>query len=299
MDVIMFHSSREGLPSYLEDSFRQLRLFNPDVVVYFLTDANLTGDPIFERNKVIAVNKEEYYSDKISRFITQFQYSPKPDPYQFWIITATRLIYIENFIRVRNLHSVFHFENDVLLYCNLHNFYNTFLKLYSNLAITVGGPDKCMTGLMFIRNYKALERMTNFFVERLQLGKKQLMKTYGMDMVNEMTLMRVYSKDCPDQLELLPILPFGEFSTNYSEFNSIFDPASWGQFVGGSIQEMKPGTKPTDHYIGQLLIKHPEYSVIWKRDKQKRNQPYFKYDGQEVRINNLHIHSKELYKYLS
>lgn len=299
MDVIMFHSGREGLPSHLEDNFKQLRLFNPDVTIYFLTDADLTKDPLFEKYKVRSVNKDEYDSNKIGRFVMHFQYSTKTVAQQFWVITATRLIYIENFMRAKHLKSVFHFENDILLYCDLHSFYTKFLELYPNMAITVGGPDKCMTGLMFIRNCQALDKMTKFFIEKLLLGKNQLRQIYKMDMVNEMTLMRAYSKDYPDQLQFLPILPFGDFSTNYSEFNSIFDPASWGQFVGGSAQEMKPGTKPTDHYIGQLLIEHPEYSVIWKRDKRKRNQPYFKYDGQEVRINNLHIHSKELYKYLS
>ena len=117
-------------------------------------------------------------------------------------------------------------------------------------------------------------------------------------MVNEMTLMRAYSKDFPDQLEFLPILPFGEFSKYYGEFNSIFDPASWGQYIGGNIQEKQPGLKPDDHYIGQLLRKNLDYTIIWKQNGLGKI-PYFRYDDKEVKINNLHIHSKELYKYLS
>jgi hypothetical protein len=116
-------------------------------------------------------------------------------------------------------------------------------------------------------------------------------------MVNEMTLMRIYSKEYPELMKFLPILPFGDYSENYDEFNSLFDPASYGQYVGGTMNGV-PGAKPQDHYIGRLLEQHPDYTVVWKQEKQGR-VPYFKYDGQEVKINNLHIHSKNLNLYVS
>jgi hypothetical protein len=119
-----------------------------------------------------------------------------------------------------------------------------------------------------------------------------------MDMIHEMSLMRAYSKDYPEDLQHLPILPFGEFSKNYEVFNSIFDPASWGQYVGGTTDGI-PGAKPSDHYIGRLLQNNPDYTVIWKEDDQNRKIPYFDYQEKQVRINNLHIHSKNLHKYLS
>lgn len=295
----MFHSGRGTLPEYLEDNFKQLRLFNPDIRVYFLTDSEFVSDQLFFNYDIIALNKDNFYSDKISRFVCYFKYSDKPQLNQFWVITATRLMYIENFMKAYHISSAYHFENDILLYEDLHNLNETIVSNYPHMAITVGGPDKCMTGFMFIHNRKSLERMTQFFVDRLRIGKSRLVSMYHMDMVNEMTLMRAYSKDYSDQLEFLPILPFGEFSKNYEKFNSIFDPASWGQFVGGTAQECIPGAKPMDHYIGPLLKQNPEWTVIWKEDKQGRKQPYFKYDNGEVRINNLHIHSKELSKYIS
>jgi hypothetical protein len=299
MALVMFHSGRE-LPNYLESNFRQIRLFNPDTKIYFLTDHSFMKNPVFNKHDIIVLDKDLFYTSKISKFTIHFNYSKLPEDYQFWVITATRLMYIERFIRVFGLKDVYHFENDIMLYYNLRTHHEKFLKLYTNLAITVGGPDKCMTGLMFIKNCEVLELMTQFFVDSLKCNsRKHLMKQYGMDMVNEMTLMRAYSKEHPEQLQFLPILPFGEYSNNYNEFDSIFDPASWGMFVGGSAQELQPGIKPKDHYIGLLLMDHPEYSVIWKKDEENRNIPYFKYDDKEVRINNLHIHCKQLHKYAS
>lgn len=299
MDIVMFHSG-DAFPSFLEDNFRQIRLFNPVVTIYFLTDIQYLNNPIFKKYNITVLNKDSFYSSKISRFEICFKYRHKSNMYQFWVYTAIRLIFIENFIKTYKLNSVYHFENDILLYYNLSEFHKIFLKLYPHMSITVGGQDKCMTGFMFIRDGQSLSEMTQFFIDILEkYGKGRLMKIYNMDMVNEMTLMRAYSKDYPDKLMLLPILPFGEFSKGYDEFISVFDPASYGMFVGGSAQEKEPGCKPQDHYIGQLLREHPEYDVVWKVDDRNRKVPYFKYDGQEVKINNLHIHSKNLSLYMS
>jgi len=53
------------------------------------------------------------------------------------------------------------------------------------------------------------------------------------------------------------------------------------------------------YYIGQLLIQNPEYTVIWKIDDRGNKIPYFSGAGKEIKINNLHIHSKQLNKYIS
>jgi len=91
-------------------------------------------------------------------------------------------------------------------------------------------------------------------------------------------------------------MPFGEFSENLEVFNSLFDPASYGQLVGGTQSE-GPGAKPQDHYIGRWLIANPQYSVIWKEENRLKI-PYLNY-GSGIKINNLHIHSKNLHKYMS
>ena len=289
MIIVMFHSGK-SFPVFLEDNFKQLRLFNPDIPIYFLTDREWLGQDVFFKYNIVPIDKSNYASDDIRTFGVLFGRGEN----DFWTITTTRFMYIANFLQERNFHDVYHFENDVLLYIDLAKFNSLFCKLYLNLAITIGGPDKAMTGLMFIKNPQALCHMTSFFINLLKNNKcSQIRKIYETDMVNEMTLMRIYSKEYPDKMIPFPILPFGEWSKNYEVFNSIFDPASWGQFVGGTTDGIS-GAKPEDHYIGQLLREHPEYNVIWKL-----GIPYFKYDEKEVKINNLHIHSKNLNKYLS
>lgn len=293
MNIVMFHSGK-SLPVFLGDCLKQLRLFNPDIPVYFLINREHLTNPVFNLYNITTVDMSKYVSNDVYTF--DALYGRGRD--DFWTITTTRLMYVENFIFSNSMQDVYHFENDVLLYADIKKMHPVFVKLYKDLAITVGGPDKCMTGFMFIKRALPLRRMTYFFVQLLKSNSiHKIRKQYKVDMVNEMTLMRIYSKEYPELMKFLPILPFGDYSENYDEFNSVFDPASYGQYVGGTMNGV-PGAKPQDHYIGRLLEQHPDYTVVWKQEKQGR-VPYFKYDGQEVKINNLHIHSKNLNLYVS
>jgi len=299
MNVVLFHIGRNGLPEYQEDCFAQYRLFNPDLKTYFLTDKYLLEDSLFKKYDIQPMDKNDFHSSKIDHFITFFKHGRLLSPYQFWIVTALRLIYIENFMKSMKLKDVYHFENDVLIYRNISTINDKFQELYPRMAITPGGPDKCITGFMYIHDFAPLSKMTEFFVEMLRkYGKPNLMKMYGMDMVNEMTLMRAFSKEYPDDLQFLPILPFGEWSTNFEEFGSLFDPASYGQFIGGSAQDKIPGLMPSDHYIGQYMRSHPEVKMGWMSWDHLR-VPFVIYDGVAYDINNLHIHSKNLHLYKS
>lgn len=294
MDTVMFHTGRE-LPSFLEYTFKQFRLFNPVTNVYFLTDKQHVKDPVFSKYKIMTWDKCEFYSDKIRQFETLFNYGRE----DFWTVAATRFIYIENFLKKYRFEDVYHFENDILIYYTLADYESIFKKFYHDLAITVGGEIVAMSGFMFIKNSAALSRLTQYFVDLLsKYGIKGLIQKYHIPMINEMFLIRQYQWDYPNVLRCLPTMPVGEFSQNYELFDSIFDPASYGQFVGGTRHE-GPGAKPQDHYIGRWLTVNPDYDVIWYKDEKDRRIPYLSYDNNEVKINNLHIHSKNLDKYMS
>lgn len=294
INLIMFHSGTP-LPDFLEYNFKQIRFFNPDIRIYFLTDSNLINESIFIKYDIIALDKDIFYSDKVKDFESYFNYSSN----NFWTLAATRLIYIENLLKKYSLEDVYHFENDVLLYYNLEEHHEKFKKFYKNIAITTGGPDKSMTGFMFIKNHNSLSMLTDFFVNTLKkYGVNGTMRKYPMDMVNEMSLMKFYGiENGNDYIHNLPTLPFGDYSEHFEDFHSIFDPASWGQFVGGTRVE-GPGAKPQDHYIGVLLKQNPNWNVVWQKNNDL-NVPYFNKDGELFKINNLHIHSKNLKNYIS
>lgn len=293
MDLVLFHSGNV-LPKYLEACFKQIRIFNPDITIHFLTNNIHLASELFPRYKITPHEIESLYNAKIKRFETLYG----RERYNFWTITATRLFYLETFLKRNNLENVYFFENDVMLYYDLNEHHDKFLNLYDNIAITVGGDDKIMTGFSFIKSYKPLEKMTNYFISLIEeYGLLGIKNNFKVDMVNEMTLMRLYSY-YSSNIDFLPIMPFGKYLSIYNEFKSIFDPASYGQFVGGTPESEK-SIKPDDHYIGKMLQEHEDYKVVFEIDELRRFVPFFVYNGNHVKINNLHIHSKKLHKYLS
>jgi hypothetical protein len=112
-----------------------------------------------------------------------------------------------------------------------------------------------------------------------------------------MTLMRVYASDADSKLRPFPTMPVPPMNYKLDDFGSLFDPASWGQYVGGTRSE-GPGATPQDHYIGTWIKGLPEVRLTWIYQDHLRI-PCLIYGDMGYRINNLHIHSKNLHLYTS
>lgn len=293
MAIILYHAGNT-LPIHIPDMLNQLRFWNPTERIIFLASRTVRGHECFSRNKITFLNRETLRTKKVDNFLKHW--GRKED--DFWTVTATRFFYISECMRVFGIQSVFHTENDVLVYHDGEKYRNLFQTLVPYMAITPGGPDKCMTGWMFIRNYMALDEMLEWWTSLLSRhSHKEIKKRFETDMVNEMSLLKIYMNNSP-KLIPLPILPFGDYSNMFVYFNSVFDPASYGQLVGGT-REGVPGAKPKDHYIGQYFLNNPMSHVVFRLENNCK-VPYLQWTVDDsVRINNLHIHSKQLYKYVS
>lgn len=280
-------------PAYLERCIDQYLIFN-NTDLHILTDrANI---PLLKkRTGVFPAAIEDYASAKVARFESLFNYSRK----EFWTVSTTRLIYLENFLRERDLHHVCHFENDVLVYFNLEEYGCVFKQLYPNMAATPCDPDHLTSGFMYINDYTALEHMTDFFIKILaEHGVGGVIEKFKVYMVNDMTLMRRYADhDGAGRVGLLPVMPFGVFSQGFDQFNAIFDAAGWGQFVTGT-RTCGPGTTYAGHIVGGVLRAHPEYQIAWEVEDGLRF-PYFSYDDNRAKLNSLHVHSKNMCPYMS
>jgi len=277
-------------PAHLADCVEQYCLFNSGPL-YILTDReNLPYLPTGDNIHAFAI--EDYHSPKVARFESLYNYKPN----EFWCVTFTRLIYIENFLREHGLSHVCEFANDVLVYFNIDDYAQTLKRLYTGLALTPCGPQHVLDGFAYIGDWQALADLTGFFIKMLAtLGIDGIIGKYKYDMVNEMTMMHRYSEDVG--VNFLPIMPWGPYSQGVDEFGAVFDPATWGQYVGGTRTD-GPGAKPQNHHIGVMLGENPKYNVVW-RFKDGLRVPYFIHDGELTRINNLHIHSKNMRGFMS
>ena len=82
------------------------------------------------------------------------------------------------------------------------------------------------------------------------------------------------------------------YNENFKEFNSIFDGAAIGQYLGGVDPRNIPGN--TCGFINETCeIKYDKYTFKWVK-KGDNYLPYIEINSNLIPINNLHIHCKKL-----
>ena len=88
-----------------------------------------------------------------------------------------------------------------------------------------------------------------------------------------------------------------DYYHNVEHFDSIFDAAAIGQYLGG-IDPMHKNSEPG--FINETCIFNPSKCTFdWQLDEEGRKIPLIGCNGRQYKLNNLHIHSKALYKFAS
>jgi len=302
--IILTHIGNT-LPDYLETFIIQLKKFNTTKIVFLVNNSNLRN-PIFSNNNIDTYPIEELNTNLVQSFIGKFGHGDSSSHLRnieyggtdYWCVTATRLFYIYEYARKFDIDKYFHFENDVMIYCNV----DEILKEIKNnkeyldkILITRGTANKIMTGFVWVGNNETMFHLLNE-MNTYVMDKNDLFK-YGIDMINEMSLLHIYQNLNPDKIINLPILDSGEFSMGMENFDSIFDPASYGQFIDGIPSS--PGVSLiTESYIGDKIRSTPGIKIEFISIDGKRI-PFLINGGNKTKINNLHIHSKRLNLFLS
>lgn len=302
--IILTHIGNT-LPDYLETFIIQLKKFNDTKIVFLVNNSNVNKE-IFLNNGIDTYPIEELDTDLVRSFILKFGHGDLGSHLRnieyggtdYWCVTATRLFYIYEYARKFNINEYFHFENDVMLYCDVDEILKD-IKNNGNydgkILITRGTINKIMTGFVWVGNNEMMNHLLNEMNTYI-MNKNDLFQ-YGIDMINEMSLLHIYQKLNPDKMINLPILDSGLFSSGIEFFNSIFDPATYGQFIDGIPSS--PGVSLiTESYIGDAIRSTPEIRIEFISVDEKRI-PFLVNGGNKTKINNLHIHSKRLNLFLS
>ena len=194
----------------------------------------------------------------------------------FWRNCSKRIFYLYEFIKKYNLKNIIHLENDVLLYNKLN--FNFEEKIY----LTMDSKNRCIPGIIYIDNYKLLNNLIDNYDFK------------NNDMIN----MAKFYKTNKDIVKTFPIIDDSFensiYNENFKEFNSIFDGAAIGQYLGGV--DPKERKESTIGFVNETcVIKYNKYDFEWILEDFK--VPYIKINDKLIRINNLHIHCKDLNKF--
>ena len=287
--IILTHIG--SLPKYLKFTLQQIRFFNKDEKIIFIGDDKNEG--LFKKYNITYIKKNIKNNPKYNNLLLLdkkqniFNDYPTKD---FWVFTYARFYLIEEFLKDSPNQPFFFFENDIMIYNSLSKIEDYLKTLKGNIFFTVGDDTRITTGMSFFKNnedfIKLVGDMDNILFNKEEI--KDIRKNYSNCCPSEMVILRKI-KNKYEYIKDLPILP-------YPAEGFIFDPATYGQVLGGNRQGKKHIDKKT--YIGQEILKN-KIKVKFKKTKEGIKKPVCIYKDKEYEISNLHIHSKNLKKFLS
>lgn len=306
---IVFVQLGDTLPGHIIFSIDQARLFNKNADIYLI--ANQKAVEKF-RNELSFLNGLEIvYAESlpIEKEHALFKKQTKLDRVfrnGFWMFATERFFYLHALMKQKKLNMVFHLESDVMLYMDLSHSLEIFKQRYQGmLGVTFDNLDRCIPGFVFVSSLEPLSLFTKFIVEKSHLGTDDMYllgkfkSRYFKKRIDSLPiLVPEYAQDHP----LISALGhIGDvncvYFNHFDQFQSVFDAAALGQYLGG-IDPANGVSEPG--FINESCIFNPSYyDYQWEKDEQGRAIPYLIYKGQKYKINNLHIHCKDLRRFHS
>lgn len=297
---IVFVHLGPTIPEYLPATIAQARLFNKNCSIFLLGNQNALEK--FTESDVNLISCESLSTSPTHKTFLNTKHDLGFNG--LWVYSSERFFYLEEFVNQYNLTDVFHLENDIMLYANLEELLPAFHKNYQGMiGATFENENRCVPGFMYISDSKPLTALIEFLPKRAHMSDTDMESFARFKDKHHKTLIDYlpivvpeYAFDYPLQaiFEKNPTLNPKLFSTHLNDFDSIFDAASWGIFLGGRNSKyhrknMGPG------YVDPYCVFNPSYfSFEWKIDAEGRRVPFCAYNGKQIRINNLHITNKIL-----
>jgi len=278
-----FYYFTGDLPNYLKISINSLLTVDEEAKIYLCSDNNT------KYKNINYLNPHDLQSSITKEFIDLDIY--KNTAYDknlnsLWHSSFLRIFAISDFLNHTQLNETVHFDGDVIVYKP----FEELKKSLSNDAINITklSNDRLIFGYSFIQNFKIMEKICIEIIEYFKSENYSDNEYYKNHPLNEMEVLSKIQQKLPMLFKLLPDLPYGNQGT-------VFDPAGYGQYLGGTFNNPKKWYKKQqpilDHSVGQ------EISSKRIRVGFKGNTPFVNYNEKKIPIANLHIHSKDLYKF--
>lgn len=286
----------EELPDYLPIALKQARLFNPDIPIYLIANKCAFQKAHNTPKTVICICCEDLpQSNAHTMFLKNSQHN-NSFRNGFWRKATERLFYVEELMHSHELTNVIHMEYDNMLYVDLHELMPT-LKQYSELGIIFDNDSRTIPNFIFIAQPSSMTHLATYIA--LQANRA----------INDMHIIALYKNNYPHMVKSLPVIPNSYtnfqkkvadptlYSNNIDSFQSLFDGAAIGQYLGGI--DPRNGHSAPGFINRDAAYDVSHFQFDWQLDEHERNIPYLKYQGEKYRINNLHIHSKKLENFTS
>lgn len=304
---IVFIHIGKSIPDFVPVALLQARTFNPTCPIILVANegalANFTmTDPnaniSFISCESLHQTEEHIHFRRYSDMNSQWRDG-------FWLYTSERFLYLQDLIIQHNLKNVFHLENDNMLYVDLQILLPIFTERYKGMAVTQDNDQRCIPGFVYIAGESVITQLARYFADHAGENNNDMeiigrfKKYFGEEAIDNLPIIideyinqqKMVSAD--NHVAVEPQI----YCRNIDLFNSIFDAAAIGQYLGGIDPrngESRPG------FVNESCVFNPSLLVYeWVEDLEGRKIPLAVYGGQKFRINNLHVHSKNLRQFAS
>lgn len=255
------------VPSYLIDSFRSIYEVEPFARLVLVTDQNIEIDGV----EVVRVN--QIASEQTKKVLNMSLFGDNDNV--LWRTSIFRVFLVRDCIKYLNLENCYHFDSDVLLFEPSSKFEHL-IKDSDGLSVTYHTEDEIVFGFSKFGDIHKIDEICDILCEIIFDEEKQ--KDYYTIMPNEMQLLGGIYKRRPDLIKRLNVFP--------NEDGVVFDPSSYGQYLGGTNNGHPSGWYGDHHVIGREIGRGVLAPIF------ENNKPYVITGGKKYPLVNLHIHSK-------
>jgi len=270
-----------NVPDYVQTSINSVLSVDKDAKVYLCSENN----PNYKN--VDFINLKEMQSALTNdildlKIYNDTNYDSKIN--NLWITSLLRIFYLNDFLAFTKLNKIVHFDADVIIYKPFSQIEEVFNQ--EKLNITKLENDRLIFGYSFVPSEEIMLKICKKIFNFLDQNKKTI--NFKTNPLNEMQILGNIYREDSSLFNLLPDLP-------YFDSKEIFDPASYGQYLGGThdhpIKWYKKKQPTMDHIIGKEIYSK-RIKVIFKDDV-----PLVSYNQKKYKLVNLHVHSKNLNKF--
>jgi len=292
-----------SLPNYAIDTVHQTRLFFKGDIYFIVSDlASPIIDVLKNTYQVIIVPHKNLIDEEFNQCIEKYFHKftileGAKGRERLFIYAFERFVVLYQLMCQRNLTNVFFLELDNLIYDDPLKWEESFCR--SEMAFMFDHYDRCASGICFIKNSEILSEFRTCCMK--YISETDITRHF----MTEMQALDVFWKANPTRVQILPthwpdFYAPPETSENYHLYqHTIFDSAGLGIYFGGIDTLHTGGLIMTGLRAPWSAIDYSKYLFEWKEDEEGRLIPYVFQQEQRIRINNLHIHSKQLLPHLS
>ncbi len=283
MDLIIV--ALGAIPVYLDDCIKQISLTQKNYIIHLIKSSS----SYYTNHGCLITDVENIpISENHSHFIKNSKLSKKKFRNFFWKFSTERLYVIDDYLQMQDLKDIIHIETDVLLYQDLE-IVMPVLRNY-DFACVRDSDIRVIGSIIFIKNKEVNKKISSIASQYIN--------------ENDMVILHHIEKKINNTL----CLPVGDNDDYRNDLKYIFDGASIGQFLGGIDPRNKArGIISFINKIKKIFKKEEEINFINKDSnvniseweiKWINNKPYKKANNYLIPIMNLHIHSKNLKKFI-